>query len=637
MTAATSAGPLGWPGHLLTWIYAGGGAAGYSWLRGHEAVRNARQRREDAAAWVAEKAYFHHVAHTIGLGGWHLQSRTPTELGYEWLVVTGPGGATATSTAGQARTIAEKLCHILGLPYGRIDVSTTDFPGQLRIGVRTTDVSVLGAAYHPATTPWPLPEPSPFASWFPPAASIRDPIPWGFCPEDGSPLTIKPYTSTGGRCIGVFGMTGSGKSNLLNGIREHVTRCPDARLVQLNGAHMGDELTWEPLSALTVCGPVVSDERVRNDLAEALQGLCLLVTERSATLSESGHSTFQPTEEDPAVVIILDEVDEINKHVPGAQAALEFLASKQRKSAVALILATQRGVIASIGGGAVRANMAEALVGNVNRAGEARHVTGAETEIPDIRDYSKGEPGFFQNFNHQTGQITGRGRAFLLGKVPDELAYIKRLVTARSGWRDWSVPDMPHLDLDGGERITQERSAGTTQEITGMRARLAALQEGAPAPGAPESGNGEHRQERPGEHHGEHRAPAVKLPLIVPPAVGSALVRLLDNPAGVSSRQAADVLGTSKSVAHRYLAAMHDAGTIEIVGGGRSSRFRLARPDAKPAYVTLAMLADAVLDGAVECADDARGILSQVRAIRDGHPHLTVVPDLPAASGGDGQ
>ena len=55
-------------------------------------------------------------------------------------------------------------------------------------------------------------------------------------------------------------MTGSGKSNVLNDAREFITRCTDARMVQLNGAHMGDELTWEPLSALTLCGPVATDE-----------------------------------------------------------------------------------------------------------------------------------------------------------------------------------------------------------------------------------------------------------------------------------------------------------------------------------------------------------------------------------------
>ena len=56
MAAVVTWGPLGWPGHLLTWIYLTGAAAGYWWLRRHQAVRAARQRREDAAAWAAAPA-----------------------------------------------------------------------------------------------------------------------------------------------------------------------------------------------------------------------------------------------------------------------------------------------------------------------------------------------------------------------------------------------------------------------------------------------------------------------------------------------------------------------------------------------------------------------------------------------------
>ena len=306
-------------------------------------------------------------------------------------------------------------------------------------------------------------------------------------------------------------MTGSGKSNLLNDAREFITRCTDARMVQLNGAHMGDELTWEPLSALTLCGPVATDETVRSNIAEALAALCLLVTNRSATLAETGHSTFQPTEDDPAVGIVIDEVDEIVAHVPGAGKALEFLASKQRKSAVFLLLATQRAVIAALGGGMVRANMSEVLVGMVDRATESRHATGAEKEIPDIREYAKGAPGYFQRWDPHSGTVTGRGRAFLLGKPPDELAYMKRLVTARRPLRDWSIPDMPPLALDGGQAAATAATDTTTQQIAGLRGRLASITQaatqpqpagpGRPAPGWPDpAGHPAGRRADPAAH-----------------------------------------------------------------------------------------------------------------------------------------
>ena len=81
-----------------------------------------------------------------------------TNLGEERLITTSPENALATRIAGNSSGIAEKLAHILGLPYGRIDLATTEFPGQLIIGIRTVDLSVRDAAYHPMTTPWPEPE-----------------------------------------------------------------------------------------------------------------------------------------------------------------------------------------------------------------------------------------------------------------------------------------------------------------------------------------------------------------------------------------------------------------------------------------------------------------------------------------------
>ena len=170
--------------------------------------------------------------------------------------------------------------------------------------------------------------------------------------------------------------------------------------------------------------------------------------------------------------------------MPGAGKALDFLASKQRKSAVFLLLATQRAVIAALGGGMVRANMSEVLVGMVDRATESRHATGAEKEIPDIREYAKGAPGYFQRWDPHSGTVTGRGRAFLLGKPPDELAYMKRLVTARRPLRDWSIPDMPPLALDGGQAAAAAVTDASAQDIAGLRGRLASITQAATQPAA---------------------------------------------------------------------------------------------------------------------------------------------------------
>ena len=74
-------------------------------------------------------------------------------------------------------------------------------------------------------------------------------------------MTLTLFDEIGGKVIGVYGATGIGKSTVLNDFRERVTAMPDAILVQLNGAHMGDELTWEPLAAATACGPAAATRR----------------------------------------------------------------------------------------------------------------------------------------------------------------------------------------------------------------------------------------------------------------------------------------------------------------------------------------------------------------------------------------
>ena len=140
-----------------------------------------------------------------------------------------------------------------------------------------------------------------------------------------------------------------------------------------------------------------------------------------------------------------------------------------------LVLATQRAVISALGGGGVRANMSETLVGKTVRASESRHATGAEKEIPDIREYSKGAPGYFQDWDQHSGVIAGRGRAFLLGKPPDELAYMKRLVAARRDLRDWGIRDLPPLALDDDRPRPPRRAL-----LTKRRSRSLACGAGSP-------------------------------------------------------------------------------------------------------------------------------------------------------------
>jgi predicted transcriptional regulator len=266
--------------------------------------------------------------------------------------------------------------------------------------------------------------------------------------------------------------------------------------------------------------------------------------------------------------------------------------------------------------------MSEVLVGKVARATESRHATGAEKEIPDIREYAKGAPGYFQRWDPHSGQVTGRGRAFLLGKPPEELAYMKRLVAARRHLRDWSIPDLPPLALDGGQAAAAAVTDATKQEIAGMRGRLASITQATAQPAA--------------------AAPAVVVPLGIPPADGQALLRLIAVRGQVTAKEAGEAIGKSKSRAGDYLRLLASRGILVRTGSSRASRYGFAgqpapqprpeepAPDRPDGYVTIEALADAVHEGLVDVEEDTRAVLEQVRQIRDRaarRPHLHVVPD----------
>jgi hypothetical protein len=263
----------------------------------------------------------------------------------------------------------------------------------------------------------------------------------------------------------------------------------------------------------------------------------------------------------------------------------------------------------------VRANLSQVVIGNTNRATESRHATGAEAEIPDISEYSRGRKGYFQVWDPQAKEITARGRTFLLGVPPDELAYCKRIVDARRGTRRV----LPGPDLDAprghapGERVPGEHDPGAAAPgVSEIRARLAtarAANERAPAAAGPA------------------RLAGMPLPADIPPADAQALLTLLGEPEGTSAGPAGAAIGKSKATAWRYLNMLRERGIAELVTAGRSSRYRLAgksgpqpEPEAEqrqrsPGYLTIQALAEAVHAGLADADEATREVLEKVREI----------------------
>ena len=609
ITAAVTWGPLApSSSHVLSWAYLAGVIGGYTWLRRHEAVRAARARRDGEAAWAARKAWWHQFAPGIGLGGFDLQKIAPTFLGEEYLLTGSPYGDRASAIAANSSAITERWEHIEGLPYGSIDIDRTTHPGQLRVSVRRVDPSVSADVRHPMTDPG-----SPYARWFPVPATIREPVPFGVVPETGEPMEAVLWDEEGGKVIGVYAATGMGKTTVLNDFRERVTAMPDAILIQVNGAKVGDELAWESLAAATAAGSARFEDDAAERIMRTLEWAQLLITERSRTHVLTGDSVFQPTREDPAVVIMIDEVDEVAK-IPGASPVLEFLASKLRSAAVVLAVAGQRATNQWTGGGGVKANLSTVLLGSMARGSESRHATGAEHDIPDISEYSRGRAGFFQVWDARGKQVRARGRAFNIGSIRDQQAIIRAREAA-------GRPALPGPALVFGDEEQTSTVEGNRPSESPMRARLAnalGLLNGSTAKPAPEAPGGTRPSAPPAPGDRPRAVPGV------PAEAMPVLMRLLAGPEGTTAAEAGLALGKSKQSALDYLTVLRDRDIAKMTGGGRGTRWWLVRaepageqPAAAPRpYLTLAAHAEAVVKGLAGNVDaEQRALMEQVYAM----------------------
>jgi DNA-binding transcriptional ArsR family regulator len=611
MAAAVTSGPLGWPAHLLTWIYLAGAIGGYVWLRRHPAVRAARARRDEETAWTARKTWWHQVAHRLGLDGWHLVKANETLLGEELFIRTSPDGKLASQVIHDAAHIAERLAGILGLPYGRIDVDQTGTPFELRISIRSDD-PWKEPIWHPA-----LAGDSPHAELMPVPASIRQPLVLGIDPETGEPLTLKLWDKRGAKVVQVLAKKDGGKTTLFDTLTERITACPDARLLQVNLSKALEDGWWAPLAEANA---------LDGDMQRALL-ILQFAYDAIRQRPRGGRETrvHQPTPAEPLFVLKIDEIDAVAGNQE-AKRLLGLIASKCRSEGVALVLGGQRATVQWTGGSDVRANADIAVWGKFVRGSEKNHVAGAEANLPDMGEYGGGHPGVFGICELPFNGSCQKGRTFYWG---EEAPGLQRLVAERAATRAPYVLEPALATLEG-----------TWAQITGA------------APVTPASQ--EHPQEQPGNairerlakvHAANEERPlpaqAEALPEVpgVPAGVTADLLRILSS-SRLSSAAAGQALGMSKSAAHRYLAALRDAGVVEMAGIGKSVKWRLARRAAvgaePPDRVTIEEVARAMHDGLVEATEKQRAVLERAWEIAH-RPHLTLVPPLPDDDEGNGQ
>lgn len=264
------------------------------------------------------------VAHAVGLAGSRLQSATADVWGWH-----------ARFALARGQTIAEVISRLPAIESG-----LGTFRGAARVyptadgKANRFELRVLDKDPHADAIAWPGPS----------ATSITEPIDLGPF-EDATPanvLLLRRHSLLGGA-------TGSGKSGGLNVVLGNLAACRDVVIWAIDLKRGMELQPWAPCIA-----------RLATTAAEAralLADAAAILEARAAYLTALGQRVWEPTEDMPALVIVIDEYAELPETSPQATGDADSIARRGRAVAVTLIAATQRPTQKAMGQGALRSQM----------------------------------------------------------------------------------------------------------------------------------------------------------------------------------------------------------------------------------------------------------------------------------------
>lgn len=325
LSAATMLGPLA-PGLTLIWMV-GAIILGLPWWAHHRRRAKVRMRRT-MEAWPV-------TARKCGIEGAELTSTDIDEYGWKGRIVLGAG-----------QTVAD----LFGI-IPRLESSLRTAPGRVRI---KPDPGNAGQATIRVLERDPHAEPIPFPDE-PEFATITEPHMIGLF-EDGEPVNIL----FNARHILIGGLTGGGKSGLVNDILAWLVRCRDAAIwgIDLKG---GLELgPWEPC----LQRPLATDNATAEQL---LADARAEIDRRTVVLGAQGKRQWTPTPDAPALVVLIDEYAELSQE---ARDIVDSIVRLGRALCVSVIASTQRPTQKVMGDGAVRSQMDTRICTRVAEAGQ---------------------------------------------------------------------------------------------------------------------------------------------------------------------------------------------------------------------------------------------------------------------------
>jgi DNA segregation ATPase FtsK/SpoIIIE, S-DNA-T family len=259
---------------------------------------------------------------------------------------------------------------------------------------------------HAQPTPWKEPV----------STTITEPVDLGL-DEDGAVVLATVLR----RNVLIAGTTGAGKSGLVNIGQAKFAQCPDA---QPWGIDMKGGMELQPW-ADTIYRLATTPGQAIALLAEGAAEL----DRRAAQLAALGLRVWEPTPDDPAIVILIDEYAELPD---GAQDHADSIARRGRAVAVNLIAATQRPTQAAIGGNAVRSQMDVAICLHVRERRDTDLILGSGSLAAGWDAHALTAPGSFllSDPEHTTPR---RARAYPMTDAQVRAHAARYAITPRAG------------------------------------------------------------------------------------------------------------------------------------------------------------------------------------------------------------
>jgi len=330
--------------------------------------------------------------------------------------------------------------------------------------------------------------------------------------------------------------SGAGKTTLLNAILRTLGPAPDVLLWAVDFAGGAGLAPWR--ACLGRLATTVQEAR------ELLADACAAIDARERWLADHDQENWDPTPAAPAIVIPVDELAELVEQLPDAATWLDTIAHKGRKTAVTLLVATQRPTQQALGGGALRAQLTVRVCLRVTEPRDGELILGQ----------GKGRLGYRPDLLDAPGKL-------LIWDPPDHtrpiLAKVLHVDRAR----------IPRLLAAAGPEAVPDLDPDTA-------AALAAARDETAPPGGDQS--------RPPRAVPPAADPSADTAPITPPTGdGDPLAALRTclraaGPRGAKVAELAAAIGRAKTWVYERLQELERHGEVERVGHGR---WRLTHPD----------------------------------------------------------